>query len=50
MKKNTKTAPKTATKPLNVFKLKAGELKMIHGGKGVVITFNGNGSSGSGYA
>jgi|GEM_PF-4550386 len=36
MKKNTKAAPKTASKPLNVFKLKAGELKMIHGGKGVI--------------
>lgn len=38
MKKNTKTAPaKQTTKPLNVFKLKAGELKMIHGGQGVII-------------
>lgn len=36
MKKNTKQA-QTTTKPLNVFKLKAGELKMIHGGEGQVV-------------
>lgn len=38
MKKSTKPATaKQIQKPLNVFKLKAGELKMIHGGQGIII-------------
>ncbi len=48
MKKTTKTAPKKTNKPLNVFKLKAGSMKMIHGGQGTIIPGGGFPGGGGG--